>query len=44
MKPRRLVWLATVLWGFVVTSLAAFGLLVVVDRAGPQPKVVPGSM
>jgi MFS family permease len=34
MKPRRLIWLAAVLWGFVVTSLAASVLLALADQAG----------
>jgi hypothetical protein len=34
MKPRRLIWLARALWGFVVASLAVTAMLAVADRAG----------
>jgi hypothetical protein len=34
MKPRRLVWLAWALWGFVVATLAVDTLVAVVDWAG----------
>jgi hypothetical protein len=34
MKPRRLIWFAWALWGFVVASLAVTAMLAVADRAG----------